>query len=131
MRVDMLKGSPVKAVLRFSLPLMLGNVFQLFYNIADSIVVGRFVSSSALAAVGAVGPVNSLLVGFAFGLTSGFAIPVAESYGAGDIPRVKKCFGNALFLSLTLSAVLTAVALSLSRPLLRLIDTPESILERI
>ena len=71
MRVDMLKGSPVKAVLRFSLPLMLGNVFQLFYNIADSIVVGRFVSSSALAAVGAVGPVNSLLVGFAFGLTSG------------------------------------------------------------
>lgn len=129
MRVDMLKGSPVRAVLRFSLPLMLGNVFQLFYNIADSLVVGRFVSSSALAAVGAVGPVNSLLVGFAFGLTSGFAIPVAESYGAGDIPRVKKCFGNALFLSLTLSAVLTAVALSLSRPLLRLIDTPESILE--
>lgn len=129
MRVDMRKGSPVAAVLRFSLPLMLGNIFQLFYNLADAAVVGRYVSSAALAAVGAVGPVNSLLVGFAMGLTNGFAIPVAERFGAGDLPAVRKTFGNALTLTLGLSAALTAVSLALSRPLLRLIDTPQAILE--
>ncbi len=129
MNVNMLKGSPVKAVLRFSLPLMLGNLFQLLYNLADSVTVGRFVSSEALAAVGVTAPMNTLLVGFAFGLTTGFSIPVAEAFGAGDIARVKKAFGNAVFLSFTLSAGLTLLAVSLSRPLLQLIDTPAEILD--
>ena len=129
MNINMLKGSPVKAVLRFSVPLMIGNFFQLFYNIADSVIVGRYVSADALAAVGVTGPINSLLIGFAMGLTTGFAIPVAEAFGAGDKARVRKCFGNAVFLTMLMSIVITALAVSLSRPLLRLIDTPAEILD--
>lgn len=129
MNINMLKGSPVKAVLRFSVPLMIGNFFQLFYNIADSVIVGRYVSADALAAVGVTGPINSLLIGFAMGLTTGFAIPVAEAFGAGDKARVRKCFGNAVFLTMLMSIVITALAVSLSRPLLRLIDTPAEIMD--
>lgn len=129
MNINMLKGSPVKAVLRFSVPLMIGNFFQLFYNIADSVIVGRYVSADALAAVGVTGPINSLLIGFAMGLTTGFAIPVAEAFGAGDKARVRKCFGNAVFLTMLMSIIITALAVSLSRPLLRLIDTPAEIMD--
>ena len=129
MNINMLKGSPVKAVLRFSVPLMIGNFFQLFYNLADSMIVGRFVNADALAAVGVTGPINSLLIGFAMGLTTGFAIPVAAAFGAGDKAKVRKYFGNAMFLTMLMSILITALSVSLSRPLLRLIDTPAEIFE--
>ena len=129
MNINMLKGSPVKAVLRFSVPLMIGNFFQLFYNLADSMIVGRFVNADALAAVGVTGPINSLLIGFAMGLTTGFAIPVAAAFGAGDKAKVRKSFGNAMFLTMLMSILITALSVSLSRPLLRLIDTPAEIFE--
>ena len=129
MNINMLKGSPVKAVLRFSVPLMIGNFFQLFYNLADSMIVGRFVNADALAAVGVTGPINSLLIGFAMGLTTGFAIPVAAAFGAGDKAKVHKYFGNAMFLTMLMSILITVLSVSLSRPLLRLIDTPAEIFE--
>lgn len=129
MNINMLKGSPVKAVLRFSVPLMIGNFFQLFYNLADSMIVGRFVNADALAAVGVTGPINSLLIGFAMGLTTGFAIPVAAAFGAGDKAKVRKYFGNAMFLTMLMSILITVLSVSLSRPLLRLIDTPAEIFE--
>lgn len=124
---NMTNGKPVKLIVTFALPLMLGNVFQLFYNITDSIILGRYVSSDALAAVGVTSPVTSLIIGFAFGLTAGFAIPVAQAFGGGNMTRVRKLFGNALSLTLIISVIITINALLLSKPLLKLINTPENI----
>ncbi len=122
-------GKPLKLIVSFAFPLMLANVFQLFYNLTDSVILGRFVSSDALAAVGVTGPISSLLIGFAMGVTNGFSIPVAQSFGAGNAKMVKKYYGNALTLTLIIAVIITFAAVTASRPLLRLINTPDTIIE--
>lgn len=122
-------GKPIKLIITFALPMMLGNIFQLFYNLTDSVILGRFVSSDALAAVGVTGPVSSLLIGFAFGLTTGFAIPVSQAFGENNPKKVKKYFGNAVILTFLIAIIITAISLLASKPLLRLINTPENIID--
>ena len=78
MTKDLTSGNPFKIILLFTLPLMLGNLFQQFYSLADTIIVGRFVGVNALAAVGATGSVNYLILGFVIGMCNGFAIPIAQ-----------------------------------------------------
>ena len=74
---DMTVGNPTKLILSFSIPILIGNVFQQFYNMVDTMIVGRFIGVEALAALGATGSLNFLVVGFIIGITSGFAVPIA------------------------------------------------------
>lgn len=127
MEIDMTKGRPLAVLLKFTLPLMIGNMFQQLYNMADTIIVGRFVSAGALAAVGSTGTVMFLLTGFAQGITSGFAILTSQRYGAGDSRGVKRSVANGILLSLGASVILTVLFLAVMRPLLRLMNTPEDI----
>lgn len=106
---------------------MLGNLFQQFYNMADTVIVGQFVGKSALSAVGSVGALNFLIVGSVIGLCSGFAIPIAQRFGAQDIKGLKKYVANIIYTSAVLAVVFTAGAVLLTNPLLKLLNTPEEI----
>ncbi len=124
---DMTRGNPIKLILSFCLPLVAGNIFQQLYNMVDSIIVGKFVGVNALAAVGATGSINFLVLGFALGLCSGFGIPVAQSFGAQDYSMMRKHVANALYLCLFATIFLTTVTLFTTPSLLRLMQTPSDI----
>ena len=127
MGTDMTKGRPLPVLLRFTIPLLLGNLFQQFYNMADTIIVGRYVGAGALAAVGSTGIIMFLITGFAQGLTSGFTILTAQRYGAGDTAGVKRSVSAGIFLSAVTTVILTGFFLAVMDPLLRLMQTPEDI----
>ena len=126
---ELTSGKPIKLILAFCLPLLVGNLFQQLYNMADSIIVGQYVGVQAFAAVGAVGSFSFLIVGFVLGMCSGFCIPVAQYFGAGDYENLRKCVAHILWLSVVLSAVITVLTMIFTRPLLTLIQTPEDIFE--
>ena len=125
---DMTKGSPMKLLLLFSLPVLLGNVFQQLYNMVDTIIVGRYLGYQALAAVGTTGSLNFLVLGFANGLTSGFSVMVAQRFGAKDEAGLKKAEASAVTLCAGITVALTVLSLFTARPLLTLIHTPEDII---
>lgn len=125
---DMLTGSPLKSVIRFALPIMASSMLQYNYSLVDNIIVGRYVSSDALAAVGSVGPIGSFIVGAALGLTSGFSIPVAHAYGERNKEKLSHYAGNSISLAFLLGLILVVTSHILSEPLLRLIGTPEEII---
>lgn len=124
----MLTGSPLKSVIRFALPIMASSMLQYNYSLVDNIIVGRYVSSDALAAVGSVGPIGSFIVGAALGLTSGFSIPVAHAYGEGDRRKLSHYAGGSISLAFLIGLVLVVTSHILSGPLLRLIGTPDEII---
>ncbi len=125
----MTQGSALKNILRFSLPIMMSSLLQYNYHLVDNILVGRFVGTDALAAVGNVGSVNSFIIGAALGLTSGFTIPVAHSFGAGDGRRAAHFAGNSISVSFLIGCIIVVTAHIISRPLLRLIGTPAEIID--
>lgn len=127
MTKDMTTGSPVRRILAFCVPLLIGNLFQQFYNLADSILVGRILGVNAFAAVGSTGALNFLVLGFALGICSGFAIPIAQSFGAGDEAEVRRRAGQLIWLGLIFSALITLVASVWTDDILRLTQTPEEI----
>lgn len=124
----MLTGSPLKSVVRFALPIMASSMLQYNYSLVDNIIVGRYVSSDALAAVGSVGPIGSFIVGAALGLTGGFSIPVAHAFGEGDRKKLSHYAGSSISLAFIIGLVLVVTSHILSGPLLRLIGTPEEII---
>lgn len=126
---SMLEGSPVKSIIAFAFPIMLSSLLQYNYTLVDNIIVGRYVSTQALAAVGSVAPVNSFVIGAALGLTTGFTIPVAHGFGAGDGKKVSRYAGNSISLALMIGVCIAVVAHFLSTPLLRLIGTPDDIID--
>ncbi len=126
---DMTAGSIMPNIIKFCLPLMLGNLFQQFYNMADIIIVGQFVGKAALSAVGAVGALNFLIIGSVTGLCTGFAIPVAQRFGAGDFNSLKKYVANIIYASVALAIVITTLSVTLTNPLLKLLNTPAEIYE--
>ncbi|MBQ3137711.1 MAG: MATE family efflux transporter [Clostridia bacterium] len=126
--VNMLTGSPLKSVIRFALPIMASSMLQYNYSLVDNIIVGRYVSSDALAAVGSVGPIGSFIVGAALGLTSGFSIPVAHAFGEGDRKKLSHYAGGSISLAFIIGLVLVVTSHILSFPLLRLIGTPDEII---
>ena len=128
MKNDLLTGKPVKSIILFALPIMASSMLQYNYNLVDNIIVGRFVGTDALAAVGSVGAINSFIIGAALGLTSGFTISVAQSFGAGEKRRMNKFAGNSISLSLIIGLVIVIIAHILCFPLLRLLKTPEDII---
>lgn len=127
---DMTHGSPLKLILSFWFPMLLGNLFQQVYNLADSIIVGRFVGVKAFAGVSATGSLNFMILGFLLGMCSGCAIPVAQAFGEGDPHRMRKYFANALFLCGGLAAVMSVATALAARPILRWIGTPEDIMDQ-
>lgn len=129
MKHDLLTDKSIKSIIRFALPIMATSLLQYNYNLVDNIIVGRYVGTDALAAVGNVGSINSFIVGAALGLTSGFTIPVAQKFGARDYDRMNKYAANSISLSVFIGVVIVIVAHILSTPLLKLIDTPDNIIE--
>lgn len=126
---DLTKGNPLKLLLGFCAPLLVGNLFQQFYNMVDSIIVGKFISKEALAAVGSTGSLNFLVIGFVLGVCSGFCIPIAQFFGEGDEDRVRGCVANAIYLSAAITVVLTTATMLGTRPLLELMQTPDDIID--
>lgn len=94
---DMTKGSPVKLLIRFSIPMLVGNLFQQFYNMIDAMVVGRYVGANALGAVGATGSINFLFFSLTFGLSAGVGVVISQLFGAEQIKRVKEAISTSIY----------------------------------
>ena len=129
-QVDILTGSIPKQLLAFFLPIWFGTLFQQLYNTADTLIVGNFVGTNALAAVGATGAFVNLLVGLFVGLCSGAGVVVSQSFGARDYDAVDRQVHTALVFSVFIGAVLTVVGLLTAQPMMRLMGTPEEILDQ-
>lgn len=127
MTKNMTEGKPFKLILGFMFPVLCGNLFQNFYNIVDSMIVGRFLGVDALAAVGSTSSLNFLVVGWITGMTSGFGILIAQAYGAGDEKRLKHYVAMATYLCATLAILMTAGLLLGNSWILRTMNTPEKI----
>lgn len=124
---DMTTGNPMKIILNFTLPIFWGNVFQQFYNMADAVIVGKFVGNKALAAVGSTGTIMFLIYGFVVGMTAGFTVPTAQKFGAGDMKGMRRTVAGAGVLSLVVGALLTMLFMLFMKPLLTLMNTPSDI----
>lgn len=127
MSKDLTKGKPWKQIVGFTIPIFIGNVFQQFYSMVDTIIVGKFVGTKALAAVGACGTIMFLILGFLMGLTIGFTVITAQKYGAGDMRAMRRTVGTAAILSVIVSVVLTIISMAGMHSLLRLMNTPSDI----
>lgn len=130
MTKDMTQGSPMKLILGFSVPLLFGFLFQQFYSVVDTVIVGRFLGVNALAGVGSTGSVNFLIIGFCMGVCSGFSIPVSHKFGAGDYVGLRKYAANCVWLALGFAAVLTVATTLLTGQILAWMKTPENIIDR-
>lgn len=119
----------MKLILGFSVPLLFGFLFQQFYNLVDTLIVGRFLGVDALAAVGATGSLNFLIIGFCMGVCNGFAIPLAHRFGAGDYKAMRAFMMNAVYLAVVFAAVMTVLTVVYCKPILRLMRTPENIID--
>lgn len=126
---DMTSGSPLKLILGFSVPMLLGLLFQQFYSMVDTAIVGKFLGITALAGVGSTGSVNFLIIGLCTGICNGFAIPVAQKFGAREESAMRKYVANAAKLAVLLSVVITILVVALCKPILTAMATPEDIYE--
>ncbi len=126
---DLTTGSPIKLMLLYALPVLAGNICQQIYNFADTIIVGQKLGENALAAVGTTGSMYFLVNGFVIGITSGFAVHVSQRFGAKDYDGMRNSVFNAVFLWGLITVIITALAMIFSKPMLRLINTPDDIID--
>lgn len=123
---DMTKGNETGLLLRFAVPMLIGNLFQQLYNVADSIIVGRYVSSpGALGAVGAVGNINFIFFSLCMGLGAGIGIMVSQYFGAGKAHELKQTIAHAVYIILTVGVLMSIAGVFLAKPILHLMNTPE------
>ncbi len=122
--IDMTTGNPMKHIVRFTIPLFLGNVFQQLYNMADSAIVGQKLGVEALTSVGQSASITFLIIGFCMGTCAGFGIPISQRFGARDQKTMRKYVYNSLYLSAVIAAILTVVCCALTRQILQMINTP-------
>ena len=127
---DLTKGNITRLIIGFAIPLLFGNVFQLFYNLADTRIVGQFLGDNALGAVGATWALNSVIIGFMHGLTGGFAIVTAKFFGAKDYKRMRKSVAHSITLGLATAIILTTLSLAFTQPLLEYLNTPDEIINQ-
>lgn len=125
----MTNGDPMSLILGFTIPTLIGLLFQQFYSLVDTIIVGKCIGVHALAAVGSTGSINFMILGFCMGICSGFAIPIAQRFGAGDYESLRKFLANGIYLSVIFSVVITIIVAVFCRSILVLMDTPADILE--
>ena len=126
---DMTVGPPWKRIMEFTVPMLIGNLAQQLYNTADSIVVGHYVGDNALAAVGSAGPILNLLLALFVGVSTGAGIVISQNYGAGNREKLSESIGNCITLAAISSLVTMLIGLAVTTPLLRLLETPVSILD--
>ena len=124
---DMTVGSPVSLIIKFMIPMCLGNIFQQFYNIADSIVAGKFIGVNALAAIGSTGSLMFFVTGWLNGLSSGFAIIVAQMFGAKKFDRMRHYVAMSIYLMAAFSIVMTIGFSLANKPILHLMNSPEEV----
>ena len=129
MTKDLTKGSPLTLIITFAFPAFLGMLFQQFYNVMDTIIVGKLLGIGPLAGVGSTGSLNFMVLGFCMGVCNGFAIPIAQKFGAGDEVELRKFVANALWLTAIFSLVLTVPVCVFCRPILQVMNTPEDVFE--
>lgn len=129
MTKDMTTGNASKLIMSFSIPLLIGNIFQQFYSMADTIIVGRALGVQALAAVGATGSLSFLILGFVIGLTSGFSITTAQRFGAADEDGLRKSVTSSIYLCIILTLIATVISVIFTRPILILMQTPADIID--
>lgn len=129
MEKDLTNGSPIKLIIGFAVPMLFGMLFQQFYNLVDTVIVGKTLGVDALAGVGATGSLNFMIIGFCMGVCSGFVIPVAQAYGANKPAELRKYVFNGYVCSLIFSIILTAASVAGCRGLLTLLRTPADIFE--
>lgn len=125
---DLTKGYPAKVILLFAIPIICGNIFQQLYNIADSKIVSTYVSTNAFAAVGATSVISNTIIGFINGLTQGFAIPIANCFGAKDYKKLRKYVAGSILLTICVTVVLTAFSLLFIGDMLKMLKTPDEIM---
>ena len=125
--VDMTTGNITRHIIAFAFPLLIGNIFQQLYNTVDTWVVGRYVSNEAYAAVGSVGPIINMLIGFFMGLSSGAGVVISQYYGAKKFEEVEKTVHTAIVMTLLLGLVFTGLGLGMTPYMLRLMKTPENV----
>lgn len=118
----------MKLILQFGIPLFFGMLFQQFYNMMDTVIVGKFLGVNALAAVGATGSINFMVIGFCMGVCNGFAIPVAQQFGAGDYRALRKYVANSVWLSIGFAGAMTVAVCALCRQILTWMNTPADIM---
>ena len=126
--LKMTEGSILKNLIWFAVPILIGNIFQQLYNVADTAIIGNLLGDNALAAVGASAPIYNLIVGFAGGLTNGFAVIIARHFGANDMQRLKKAVAMTYVLSAAIAVVLTIASLAVLHPLMAALKTPSDII---
>lgn len=129
MTKDLTQGKPSKLILGFAVPMLVGMLFQQLYSMVDTIIVGKYLGKDALAAVGSTGSVNFLILGFAMGICSGFAIPIAHRFGAKDEEGLRKTVANSAILSAIISVIMAVVTALLCRQILEWMQTPENIID--
>ncbi len=129
MQLNMTRGNPLSIILKFALPLFVGNVFQQIYNTVDSMIVGRFVGENALAAVGSTGTIMFMIIGLSNGMSTGFTVLTSQKFGEGNDTDTRGSVGNGMFLSALVVAVMTALSLTFMPNILRVMNTPEEIFD--
>lgn len=125
----MTDGKPLPMLLKFSIPLLLGNIFQQLYNLVDTVIVGRYLGIHSLTAVGATTSINYLIIGFCTGVCAGFSIPIAQRFGAKDYSGMRRLVYNSAYLSLLISVIITGSTFFVCRRILTFIQTPSEIIE--
>ncbi|MBQ9119019.1 MAG: MATE family efflux transporter [Lachnospiraceae bacterium] len=126
---DLTKGNPIRLLIRFAIPLLIGNLFQLFYSLADTRIVGETLGEDSLAAISATSPVNNLLIGFLCGLTNGFSLIVARHFGAKEEKELKRSVAGTITLGLVMALLVTILSVTFLRPLMQLLNTPANVFE--
>lgn len=127
---DMTSGSPAKLIITFAVPLILGNAFQQFYTMVDTMVVGQGVGVEALAALGAADWLNWMVLGIVLGFTQGFSILISQRFGANNSQKLKKAIAMSFVVGLVLAVILTIVSLLTAKPILLLLNTPDNVIDQ-
>ncbi len=124
---NLTEGSPAKLIIGFAIPMFLGMLFQQFYSMVDTMIVGKFLGLKPLAGVGSTGSLNFMVIGFCIGVCNGFAIPVAQKFGAKDETALRRFMANATWLCIGFAAVMTLASSLFCRDILLFLRTPEDV----
>lgn len=129
MAKEMTHGKPIKLIFLFMIPLLIGNIVQQLYSMADSIIVGKFVGVNALAGVGIASSLLFMSMGFVLGLCNGFSVVLAQRFGAGSKVGVRRCITTSIYLGMFFTIIITVISVIFTRSLLILINTPEEVID--
>ena len=124
---DLTTGNPMKLLLGFATPMILGLLFQQFYSLVDTMIVGKYLGKEALAGVGSTGPLNFIVLGFCIGICNGFAVIVAQHFGAKNEVELRRAVANSIWLAIIISVIMTILTCIFCKPILNLMNTPDSI----